>query len=500
MLKISKDIFGLLIAATAILGCSQSEDIEVNNVAPVEEKGSGVVFRLETNISSDAVTRTVEDSYEHIQGTPQEYQVNNARVYLYDSPTKLLVKSVLLTDLKRTGTDASGNIIYESKPISVPQGTYDIFVLANTDKNISKSKEDEFLASIDSLTYIRGQITDISNGIVMANRGADNAATVIANTPTSTETSVVIKLERVLARLDIAKSSDAYALTDDNSKQYATVKLDRHFVVNLPKYYYMFRHTAVQTSLDIPKWSLTENFGNVKEPNGYVIDPYFYKKTIDASNFTNQDKYYEHYLGDYTDPNNVSWTTFNPAATTPNYITSYCLENCMLAPAQKNGYSTGVIFDATLEPYNNLYHLNTAGTLELVTDKTKYPEVLYFHNYVFYDSPEALAKGIGSGTISTDDLDFYQAKKFEKSEDGAYHCYYNYWIRHQDNMNNTVMGVMEFAIVRNNLYRMLVTKISGLGNGKLEPDPDTPDEGETKLKVVINVKPWIVRDLTNIVL
>ena len=62
------------------------------------------------------------------------------------------------------------------------------------------------------------------------------------------------------------------------------------------------------------------------------------------------------------------------------------------------------------------------------------------------------------------------------------------------------MGVMEFGIVRNNLYRMLITNVSGLGYQEVNVDPDTPNEGETYLKVVLNVKPWIVRDLTNIVL
>jgi hypothetical protein len=62
------------------------------------------------------------------------------------------------------------------------------------------------------------------------------------------------------------------------------------------------------------------------------------------------------------------------------------------------------------------------------------------------------------------------------------------------------MGVMEFAIVRNNLYRMLITGVSDLGDGGSIIDPNTPDEGETYLKVVLNVKPWTVRDLTNIVL
>ena len=60
------------------------------------------------------------------------------------------------------------------------------------------------------------------------------------------------------------------------------------------------------------------------------------------------------------------------------------------------------------------------------------------------------------------------------------------------------MGVMEFAIVRNNLYRILVTNVSDIGEPLPDINPDTPDEGETYLSVLLNVKPWIVRDLTNI--
>lgn len=501
MLKLNKTFYVLLFLVAVICGCSQQDDFEVAKSNTDSKEVTGVKFLFQTNYSSSSVvSRSSEDSYEHIQGTADEYLVKKVRVYLYDAPTKLFVKTVLLNNPTRTGSDGSGNIVYETDRVSVPQGTYDIFAIANMDANFSKPTEDEFLATIDSATYVRGQITDISNGVVMTNRASENAGTVITNTATSSDNVIGIKLERALARLDIARGSDAFALTDDNSKQYATVTLDRHYVVNLAKYYYMFRHTAVLTTLEEPVWSLYEHFGNVKDVNGYVIDPYFFQKTINASEFTNQDKYYEHFLGDYSNPNAISWTPFKPAATPADYSTSYCLENCMLAPAQKNGYSTGVIFDAKFEPYNNVYHLNSStGSLELITNKANYPEVLYYYDYNFYDSPEALAKAIGVTSVTTGSLDIYQAKKFTKSDDG-YHCYYTYWIRHLDNYSATSMGVMEFAIVRNNLYRMLIARVSGLGDGELVVDPDKPDEGETYLKVVLNVKPWIVRDLTNIVL
>ena len=491
----------LFLAAAFLCGCSQDDALMVNESeteTPIETVN--VTFRLQSNQTS-TMTRSVEDSHSHVQGNADEYKVNTARVYLFDAPTKLFTKSFLLTNLKRSGSDAEGNVIYETESVSVPQGTYDIFVTANTSRVINKETEDQFLADIDSLTYTKAQIDDISAGIVMSNRASANLSTVIAKEEDNNTVNVVnIELERVLARLDVAVGADAFPLTTDEGTQYATVKLDGFYVVNLAKYYYSYRHTAVLTSLTEPEWNVNTNFDNISDVNGYVIDPYFFKKKIDASGFTNADKYYENYYGDLTNPNSAKWSAFNPASATPAYKTTYCLENCMLAPAQKNGYSTGVVFKAVIEPYNNVYHLN-GTTLELISDKTKYPETLYYYGYRFFDSPEALSAYINSTTTVTEQKTF-EARKYEKTEDG-YRCYYNYWVRHLDNYKPTSMGVMEFGIVRNNLYRMLVTNVSDLGyggTGTIEINPDTPDEGEAYLKVVLNVKPWIVRDQTNIVL
>ncbi|MCR4810313.1 MAG: Mfa1 family fimbria major subunit [Prevotella sp.] len=499
----SRIVYALLLAGAVVCGCSQREDIgDVSEKQEANVEMADVVFKFQTNVPSTSVTRgaegTVEDSGVHVTGTVEEYQVNNARVYLFDSISKLFVKSILLTNLVRTGVDADGYVMYQSERLSVPQGTYDVFVVANSSRFISKQTETEFLADIDSLTYNQGVITDISKGIVMTNRANENLSFVITKNDNNEDNVLFITLERVLARIDVAKSVDSFELKDELKRKYASVTLDGYYIVNMPKYYYSFRRTAVLTSLEEPEWNINENFGKVKDVNGYVIDPYFFKKSVDASHFTNADNYYVHYFGAYSNPSTIAWMAFNPANADPQYNTLYSLENCTLAPAQKNGYSTGIIFRAKMEPYNNVYHLGENG-LELIGE-SQYPEVLYYFNYKFYDSAEALAEAIGVKAISPNSLDLYQAQKFEKDETGVYHCYYVYWIRHLDNLNDTVMGVMEFAIVRNNLYRILVANVSGLGYYEIPINPDTPDEGEAYLKVVINVKPWIVRDLTNIVL
>ena len=491
----STKISQLLVVAVAFLcSCSQTDDVAVGGSNETLKEGN-IVFRLQSNSSN--TTRSAEDSYEHVQGTVDEYKVNVARVYFFDNVTKHFAKSVPLTNITRKGSDADGNVIYETDPISIAQGVYDIFVTANTYRQINTDTEEQFLADIDNETYAQALIEDISGGIVMSNRAADNEATIISETPNEHDVNVVnIKLERVLARLDIAKSLETYELTDPNGTLYASVKLNGYYIVNLPKYYYTFRHVAVLLSLTEPQWNIQANFGNVADVNGYVIDPYFFKKTINASGFNNADKYYVNYFGDINKPENVNWNTFNPASQTPNYKTAYSLENCTLAPAQKNGYSTGVIFKAVMEPANNVYYLNNTGTLQLLTDKESYPEVLYYYQYKFYNSADALAVALtASGAAASSS----KAQKFDKTDEG-YCCYYNYWIRHLDNNKPTQMGVMEFAIVRNNLYRMLISNVSDLGDGTIPIDPDTPDEGETRLKVELNVKPWIVRDLTEIVL
>ena len=83
--------------------------------------------------------------------------------------------------------------------------------------------------------------------------------------------------------------------------------------------------------------------------------------------------------------------------------------------------------------------------------------------------------------------------------------YHKFWIRHDDNLDDYTMGVMEFAIVRNNVYQLYVRGIRGLGDplpytpGK--DDPGTPDENnEITINVTIYVKDWVKRTNKDIVI
>ena len=62
-------------------------------------------------------------------------------------------------------------------------------------------------------------------------------------------------------------------------------------------------------------------------------------------------------------------------------------------------------------------------------------------------------------------------------------CYYTWWIRHANDGDEDTNGTMEYAIVRNNIYELNVTKISSLGGY-------IPNEEEKGFIVTVYVKDW----------
>lgn len=135
------------------------------------------------------------------------------------------------------------------------------------------------------------------------------------------------------------------------------------------------------------------------------------------------------------------------------------------------------------------------------SDDTESPDYLWniWHNVKGHNDAAALSAFKEVATNKDHQFTLYQSSRDEN--DGAgYYCYYFYWNRHNDNGNNGVMGPMEFAVVRNNVYKLSVVDINRLGHPRLsENDPDpvdpgTPDEkGDIYLKLSVEVLPWVVR-------
>lgn len=94
----------------------------------------------------------------------------------------------------------------------------------------------------------------------------------------------------------------------------------------------------------------------------------------------------------------------------------------------------------------------------------------------------------------------------KSGETRGYYCYYYYWNKHNvDDLEGT-MSPMEYAVVRNNVYRISVTGIRYFGHPRItanDPDPLTPDspceKNDLYMSVNVEVADWTVRE-NNIVL
>ena len=123
------------------------------------------------------------------------------------------------------------------------------------------------------------------------------------------------------------------------------------------------------------------------------------------------------------------------------YLLDYTQENIVpanVAETECAKYCTGIVFKAQYRP---------AGIT--TTDGT-----FYEYQGKFYNTPE----DTGIPNISPYNYEMFGVVKYEGGI-----CYYTYWIKHADDGDDTKVSPMEYAIVRNNIYQINVTGVSGIG-------------------------------------
>lgn len=216
---------------------------------------------------------------------------------------------------------------------------------------------------------------------------------------------------------------------------------------------------------------------------------------------------------------------------------------------QKNGISTGLIFKIGLSATEALRDVMPGAYAALtrtwtVSDMNQAP-VIYAYGNKIYGTREDISRYFGSFTtpeqqaelrempvfqafmactanpsatdrdnlltFDTDgsskavSLGFTRLRCLNHTDAPGYYMYYYYWNRHNDNGNPNQMGPMEFATVRNNVYKICVTSVDGLGHPLPNPDgtqPDDPDpinpnhpdeKADVYLSVSVKILPWVVR-------
>lgn len=496
-----KKIFMSLLLAASMTACINDADVEQAGTTnpPVVENGGGIVFKF-TVPNSSAKLRSAEDTGIYEQGSADEYALKNVRLYLFHSESKNIYKSFNV-NVGSANTDNTTVTYTSLDEIKVDPGTYDIYAIANRPTVLNAPTVQALLGDIDRESYSAGSLSSAASGLIMSNRGAANLGVNIATPAQNDETTnVTINLERAVAKLMLTRTQNDYVLTDNMGQTYASVSLTNYRYFNLSRSFYTFRHVATlqngndDTYLVEPTYTISDSyFGMIPTTDGYAIDPYFFQKTVaGAGSFTNADGYYAQPFRENA-ANNI--TSSMPSVGT--YASIYCLENCMYRPAQKRDYTTGIVFKANINiPTNRTF--NETGTNVNPYEQDK----LYYFNYNFYTSLKAVHE-IGKANVPENEsqltpeiLKKYGMEIFAKNSNGSYDCYYNYLIQHEPSTSIT-MGVMEFGIVRNNIYRVSIANINGLGSGTPDVEPGIDDKYKALLKVDFAIYPWIVREDNN---
>ena len=329
-----------------------------------------------------------------------------------------------------------------------------------------------------------------------------------------------VAVERVAARFDIAANSNKFLLKGTVEAPEIEIQLDDVALFNMPKDAYYLRRVS-DNGENITDWNGL--FGKAEETasmangvaNGgveglnYVVDTKSDKSTFN-----------------YTEAEQLEFTKLSTLGTEDNwgapgeyYFWRYAVENTTSPNIEQNeDVTTGVAFRGHIVAADKC----EAGLKGIIDAGT---ETIYVYNDIMYGSWDRVKRVAEQGFVNgnegakfEEDLALEGAYKnaveilaanpelgvegaaakadFKvfKAQNGKYPIYYNYYNQHLDNNKDKEMGVMEYAVVRNNVYKLKVNGISQFGDPEWRKPTPTPIEHDNVyFKVTVQVLPWTVR-------
>lgn len=370
-----KKIFATLAIATVLASCTSDLDgIDETPANPKPIRRCTAVVDLSVQApTADATTQTpsgangprrasaeTADKDTVSLSLPDEYKVHNVVLYLYNAQTGNFADSIHLTRFAGLDKTEHGTMCFRSDSIRLESGDYRVYAVANAPTAAGKIGNDQSLLT----TVAKGKsIMSVigADGITMSNRGG-SAQNVRVSTDSVTH--IDIALERAVAKVEIGKRYGSYELKDKSGKVYAKVTPGSFYFVNLSRDYYLFRHTGKFEKNSTPSrdqyaWSLN-NYTDIPDTDGYLIDPHFFDKRWDASSTFDGSTIFDNALTEIVRTGREYEATLFPEA--GSYSKSYILENSNFWTAQREGYTTGIIIKGSSHQRSRAASTSTATT------------------------------------------------------------------------------------------------------------------------------------------
>ena len=326
---------------------------------------------------------------------------------------------------------------------------------------------------------------------------------------------VDVKVENKVGNFDASKPITFQYEAADAANTTWFVKIEEYALVNLSKSVYNVRHTtfngtAVQFGtltgsnyLYTPNWTTGINDATFDEDGNFKTGDntsnWFYNRLADvstASKVAEPTQFFQTFASSMSGTNDEQGVTGDgdkqhkePLSPIGDLL-AYCLENSTDVDHQRHALSTGIVFMAKIYSDPSCDEDDAIQTLYRYAGHlfTTIADIQKAYNV----TPVAGAKGL-EGLTENSDADALKAAGVVKYAGNTCY-YYSTEIKHWDNGNPEVLGNMEFAIMRNNIYSLAVTGINIIGDPYVDPIPSTPNEVlDTYLNIEAKIEPWIVR-------
>ena len=544
-----KGVAGCLLVASLAAGCAQ-EDIDTAPSGGGGMSASSYVslsFASQQSTPTRSNPTGGEQGDGDETGQDYENKIKSAVAFFYQGNNGVNGDGTTQINAAvsfNVGSTMSGDRTYTTSPqqVDLENGTYNVIVVANpgADWWTGQSLTLDDVRNHIQTTAWTASGSDYSDFVMTS--AADATLTLNSN-PESDPAKATVNVERMAARLDY-KAEASYTCTDP-AYTGATVEITGAALVNnLTAGSYIIKRVAD----DVNGTNLSYLGNETADENGaatnYVLDPWTASKNgnLYGTWFMNGSSDPNWWAG-YVQPG----TPVSDGAETWQRI-GYTLENTTAADAAGSDYSTGVVFKATFHPKGVANYQNGATFFALGTHLFASMEDMMTYVYgadfsQFDDKIDACDNWASVKTFAASLLDndpsgykaFLQGQdeaqdlaqvkeslkwsaymlsncgysaslnetyKVELDQNGivtrnalqsygvrTYEdatCYYTWWVRHSNDNNDETKGIMEYAIVRNNIYKLTVNSIYSLGNY-------VPGEDENII-LDVYVNDWLLLD------
>lgn len=543
-----KNLFGMAVMATALVGCSSNDNLAPDGKDNVGKTGEAYAS-FTINLPTTSGTRATDGEPSFAEGTAAEYEVKNGTILIFDASTDKFVTSAELgtmnpwtkkTDENGVTTAAIATVKLSNVTVG---GNYKALVLLNNynedanNKKVTLPTTDDTYASWskDDKKVIVANYEKSTNGIFMANAPEYKSAT---------EQPTLVDVKNVCASREEAQAKAATTVYVERGLAKVTMQ---DFATSD---YTVADGTYKDATVKIETWKL--DVTNTKSFPVHQIAGIWSKERFYDTNTNSTFK--RIYWG--LDPNysNADFQTLENCKTEFNMIAKgevdglagadkpqYCLENTFDLNNMKQGQTTRVVFKAVFTPKDftsgeTFYKIgnNTAiwsktnletqihtvaVTVMGITDPDEQDKYVVKLNA----STNNISGEAGLHTIKPENIEYKGTgtslvdanidkinEKLGLTETGIStylngEAYYIARIKHFNELTPWTAGkpygtdndkyLGRYGVLRNNWYDLSVTSISGLGYPDVpEVKPTVPDdENEQYINVEVKILSWAKR-------